>query len=83
MRRIAGHRLTTPKACDTLVLLTGQISPPTIAPSYRDCTMSHGPHGGGPLLPADRPHLPPTAPTLTRLIAPGHFVVRPQLLTRL
>ena len=34
-------------------------------------------------MPADRPHLSPTAPPLTRLLAPDHFVLRPQLLTRL
>jgi hypothetical protein len=31
----------------------------------------------------DRPHLAPISPTMMRLIAPGHFVLRPQLLTRL
>jgi hypothetical protein len=71
---MARHRLTTSDACDTLVVLTGQINPPTIAPSYRDCTMSDGPHGGGP------PCLPivptsPIAPTLARIIALGYFLL--------
>jgi hypothetical protein len=34
-------------------------------------------------MPTDRSHLAPIAPTMTRLIAPGQFVLRPQLLTRL
>jgi hypothetical protein len=36
-----------------------------------------------PPMPTGRAHLSPTAPTLTRLLAPGHFVLRPQLFTRL
>ena len=34
-------------------------------------------------MPTGRLHRSPTAPTLTRLLAPGDFVLRPQLLTRL
>jgi hypothetical protein len=34
-------------------------------------------------MPTDCPHLSPTTPVLTCLPAPGHFRLRPQLLTRL
>jgi hypothetical protein len=32
-------------------------------------------------MPADRSHLSPTAPALMYLPTPGHFLLRPQLLT--
>jgi hypothetical protein len=33
-------------------------------------------------MPGDHPRRSPTAPVLMRLPAPGHFLLRPQLLTR-
>jgi hypothetical protein len=34
-------------------------------------------------MPGNRPHHYRAAPVLTRLLTPGHFLLRPQLLTRL
>jgi hypothetical protein len=34
-------------------------------------------------MPNDHPHLFLTAPILTYLLAPDHFLLRPQLLTRI
>ena len=34
-------------------------------------------------MPGDHPHQSPTAPVLVRFLAPGHFLLRPQLLTRI
>jgi hypothetical protein len=34
-------------------------------------------------MPGDHPHQSPIAPVLIRFLAPGHFLLRPQLLTRL
>jgi hypothetical protein len=34
-------------------------------------------------MPGDHPHQCPTAPVLIRFLAPGHFLLRPQLLTRI
>lgn len=34
-------------------------------------------------MPGDHPHQSPTAPVLIRFLAPGHFLVRLQLLTRI
>jgi hypothetical protein len=34
-------------------------------------------------MPGDHPHQSPTAPVLIRFLAPGHFLLRPQLLTRI
>jgi hypothetical protein len=34
-------------------------------------------------MPTERSHRSPIAPTLMCLFTPGHFILRPQLLTRL
>jgi hypothetical protein len=34
-------------------------------------------------MPGDHPHQSPTVPILIRFLAPGHFLLRPQLLTRI
>jgi hypothetical protein len=34
-------------------------------------------------MPGDHPHQSPTAPVLVRFLAPSHFLLRPQLLTRI
>ena len=34
-------------------------------------------------MPSDHPYQSPTAPVLIRFLAPGHFLLRPQLLARL